>query len=94
MKINEIKDGTTKINITGKVVEKESTREVTTRFGHTKVANAVIEDDSGTITLVLWGDEVEKIKEGDNVKVENGYVKEWNGALQLSVGKFGKLTVV
>jgi replication factor A1 len=94
MKINEIKDGTTKINVTGKVVEKEAVREVTTRFGRTKVANAVLEDDSGTITLVLWGEEVDKINEGDNVKIENGYVKEWNGSMQLSIGKFGKLTVV
>ena len=94
MKISEIKDGSMKINVTGKVVEKEETREVTTRFGRTKVANAVLEDESGTITVVLWGEEADKINQGDSVKIENGYVKEWNGSLQLSVGKFGKLTVL
>ncbi len=94
MKINELKDGQGKVNIEAKVVEKEATREVTTRFGHTKVANAVIEDDSGTIILVLWGDEIDKVSEGNTVKIENGYVKEWNNSLQLSVGKYGKMTVL
>lgn len=94
MKINEIKEDSRKINVEAKVVEKEGTREVNTRFGKTKVANAVIEDDSGTMVLVLWGEEADKVKEGDTIKIDNGYVKEWNGSLQLSVGKFGKMTVL
>jgi replication factor A1 len=93
MKINELNDRSMKVTVEGKVVEKEEAREVNTKFGRTKVANAVIEDDSGTIILVLWGDQVDKVNEGDAVKVENGYVKEWNGSLQLNVGKFGKLVV-
>lgn len=94
MKIADIKENAMKITVEGKIVEKEEAREVNTKFGRTKVANAVIEDDSGSIVLVLWGDQVDNIKEGDSVKVENGYVKEWNNSLQLNVGKFGKLTVI
>ncbi len=94
MKIAELKNGTGKVNLTAKVVEKEETREVNTKFGKTTVANATIEDDSGTIILVLWGEETQKINQGDTVKIENGFVKEWNGSLQLSAGKFGKLSVL
>ena len=94
MKISDLKDGTGKVDIEAKVVEREATREVNTKFGHTKVANAVIEDDSGTISLTLWGDDADKVKEGDTVKIENGFVKEWNNSLQLSVGKYGKMTVL
>lgn len=94
MKISDLKDGAGKVDLEAKVVEKESPREVNTKFGRNKVANAVIEDDSGTIALTLWGDDTEKIKEGDTVKIENGFVKEWNGTLQLSVGKYGKMTVL
>ena len=94
MKISELKDGTGKVNIEAKVIEKEATREVNTKFGRSKVANAVIEDDSGTIALTLWGDDADKVKEGDSLKIENGFVKEWNGTLQLSVGKYGKMTVL
>ena len=94
MKISDLKEGTGKVDIEAKVVEKENTREVNTKFGHTKVANAVIEDDSGTISLTLWGDDADKVKQGDTVKIENGFVKEWNNSLQLSVGKYGKMTVL
>ncbi len=94
MKIAELKNGTSKVNLTAKVVEKEETREVNTKFGKTTVANATLEDDSGTIVLVLWGDETQKVSKDDTVRIENGYVKEWNGSLQLSAGKFGKISTV
>lgn len=94
MKISDLKEGSSKVNIEAKVTEKEETREVTTRFGKTKVANSVIEDDSGSMVLVLWGEQADQVKQGDNIKIENGFVKEWNNSLQLSVGKFGKLTVL
>ncbi|MBI3190736.1 DNA-binding protein [archaeon] len=94
MKISELKEGTSKVNLEAKVVEKEDSREINTKFGQTKVANAVIEDDSGSIALTLWGDDADRIKQGDEIKIENGFVREWNNTLQLSVGKFGKLTVL
>ena len=94
MKISDLKDGAGKVDIEAKVVEKDNSREITTKFGHTKVSNAVLEDDSGTITLVLWGDDADKVKEGDSLKIENGFVKEWNNSLQLSVGKYGKMTIL
>ena len=94
MKISDLKDGTGKVDIEAKVIEKEAAREVNTKFGRSKVANAVLEDESGTIALTLWGDDADKVKEGDMLKIENGFVKEWNSTLQLSVGKYGKMTVL
>ena len=94
LKISDLKDGAVKVNVEGKVVEKEAAREVNTKFGRTKVANAVIEDDSGSIVLVLWGEQADQVNEGDTVKIENGYIREWNNSLQLNVGKYGKLTVL
>ena len=94
MKIAEINMNSRGVTITAKVESKSEVRNVNTKFGQNTVADAVIEDDSGNIKLVLWGEEIDKIKVGDRVKIENGFVKEWNGELQLSVGKFGKMTVV
>ena len=94
MKIAEINMNSRGVTITAKVESKSEIRNVNTKFGQNQVADAVIEDDSGTIKLVLWGDEIDKIKIGDRVKVENGFVKEWNGELQLSIGKFGKMSVI
>ncbi len=95
MKISDLKDGASKVHVTAKVIEKGAPRDINTRDGRqTRVANAVLEDESGTIVLTLWGDEIDKLSEGDTVNIENGYVKEWKGTLQLSVGKYGKMTVV
>ena len=94
MKISDLNRDSRKVNIEAKVVEKQETREVSTKFGNTKVANAVLEDDTGTMVLVLWGDDADKVKEGDTVRIENGYINEWKDALQLNVGKYGKLTVL
>ncbi len=94
MKISELSSSSKKVNITAVVAEKEEPRDVNTRFGQNRVCNATLEDDSGNIKLVLWGDEVDSIKIGDKVKIENGYIKEWNGEIQLSVGKYGKIEVL
>jgi len=91
MKIADLKTGDAKVNVEGHVVEKGDVRDVNTKFGQTQVCECVIEDDSGVITLVLWGDQIKDIAQGDNVRVENGYVKEWNNSMQLNVGKFGKV---
>lgn len=94
MNISEINMDSRKVTVEAKVVEKEEPRDINTRYGATRIANAKIEDSSGSIKLVLWGDETEKVKEGDKIKIENGFVKEWDGELQLSIGKYGKLTVL
>ena len=94
MKISDIKTTTDKVNLEAKILEKGEPREVNTARGPTRVAECTLEDDSGTIILVLWGDQIDSVKEGDKIRVSNGYVKEWNGALQVNAGKFGKIEVV
>ena len=62
------------------------------KFGRElRVADAMLEDDSGTVKLSLWNDDVSKFKAGDKVKITNGYVNEFQGEKQLTAGKFGKM---
>ena len=56
------------------------------------LADAKLKDDSGEIIMSLWGDDAAKYATGDKVKIENGWVSEFKGNLQLSAGKFGKIT--
>lgn len=80
--------------IKGEVIEKEDTREIVTRYGRrTNVANAKLKCEDGEIKLTLWGDDIDKVKVGDTVTIENGWVTEFRGELQISLGKNGKLTV-
>lgn len=59
-----------------------------------RVANAVAKDDTGDIKISLWNEQIDQVKAGDKIKITNGWVSEWQGELQLTTGKFGKLEVI
>ncbi|MCL4373640.1 MAG: OB-fold nucleic acid binding domain-containing protein [Candidatus Marsarchaeota archaeon] len=95
MKISELKVGTSNVTIQGKVVNKDEPREVVTKYGkRLSVANITVQDDTGTIAMSLWGNDIDSVNVGDMIEVSNGYVNEFRGTPQLSTGKFGKVKVV
>lgn len=74
------------------VSQLEAVREITKRDGTAqKVRNGRLKDDTGEITLVLWGEEVALVNEGDRVRITEGWVKEYQGRPQISLGRVGKL---
>jgi replication factor A1 len=94
MKIIELKPGMRRVDIAAKVLNISEAREVTTRAGEqSRVASADVSDDSGTVKLTLWNEQIDQVKANDNVKIENGYVTSFRGETQLNVGRYGKLTV-
>lgn len=96
MNINDLRDGMRKVDVEGTIVEKGEQREVSSRYTNEtfRVADAVIKDESGTITLTLWGEQIDNVNVDDKVKIENGYIKSFRGEIQLNVGKYGTLTVL
>ncbi len=95
MKISELRAGASNVTIQAKVVKKEDPREVVTKYGkRLSVANITLEDETGTIPMSLWGNDIEIVGLGDTIEVTNGYVSEFRGTPQLSTGKFGKISVV
>ncbi len=93
MDITKVEPGMTGVNIKGKILEIGKIRDVKTRYGETRVANALLEDSTGQLKLTLWGDQIEKVSEGDVVEIKNGYAREWQGEIQVSVGKRGELNI-
>lgn len=95
MKINELRDGMKRITMQAKVTEKSDPREVTSRFKDQtyKVATALITDETGTIKLTLWNEQIDQVKVDDVVNIQNGYVTSFKGEIQLNVGKYGTLAV-
>ena len=95
MNIKDLRNGMKRVNVEAKVVEKSNPREVTSRYKDEtyKVADAVVADDTGSIKLTLWNEQIDQVNVNDTIKIENGYVTSFKGEIQLNVGKFGKLTV-
>ena len=94
MEIKDLKPRQGSVEVTATVIDKSEPRSFDKQGNKGTVCKATIKDDSGSIVLTLWNDEVSKISIGDKIKITNGYVSEWQGELQLSAGKFGKLEVV
>lgn len=95
MKINELRDGMKRIDVVAKVDEKAETREVTSKFKDQtlKVATALISDETGTIKLTLWNEQIDQVNVNDKVKIQNGYITSFRGEIQLNIGRYGTLTV-
>jgi len=90
-KINEIQPKQGNIEVEAVITELGEKRTYN-KFGkELNVADAVIQDDSGTIKLTLWNEDIERFKAGDKIKVINGYANEFQGETSLTSGKFGKI---
>ena len=94
MKISELKAGISNVEIEAEVVEKDEPKEVITKYGkRVNVAHAVLKDDTGRISISLWGNDINSVDVGDKVRLSNCYVSEFRGTPQLSTGEFGKIEV-
>ena len=94
MKISELTPGTGNVDLEAEVASVETPREVNKNGRVLRVANVTLKDDSGTIVLTLWNDNIDKVQEGAKVRISNGYVNTWQDKTQLTLGKFGKIDVV
>lgn len=94
MNIEELKPGQGNVNIEVEVIDVSEVREFNKYGREGRVATAKVKDDSGEIDLSLWNESIDEVSVGDKVKIENGYVSEFQGNKQLTAGKFGTLTVV
>ena len=75
------------------VTEVDEPRTWTNARGSGTVANAKAKDETGEVKITLWNDDVGLVKPGNKITIENGWVSEYQGELQLSTGRFGKLVV-
>lgn len=93
--IKDLHDGMKRVDVEAQVVEKGDPREVKSRFKDEtyRIVDAVVADETGSIKLTLWNEQIDQINVGDKIKIENGYVTSFKSEIQLNVGKFGKLTV-
>jgi replication factor A1 len=90
-KVSELRSGQGNVNVSGVIKEMGELRSFNKYGKELRVANAIFEDSSGSIKLTLWNDDSTKFKQGDKVKIVNGYVSEFQGEKQLTSGKYGRI---
>ena len=95
LNIKDLRNGMKRVTVEANVVEKGETREVRSRYKDEtyNVADAVVADETGSIKLTLWNEQIDQVEVGNKIKIENGYITSFKGEVQLNVGKFGTMTV-
>jgi replication factor A1 len=92
-KVRDLTPSSKQVNVHAKVVNVGEPKEVMGKYGDPrKVAEAVIGDDTATITLSLWNEQIGTIAKEDVILVDNGYVSLVRGHMRLNVGRYGNLT--
>lgn len=93
IKIEELQEGMNDISIIGRIKKIYPIKE----FDTGKVANLIIDDESGDIRVALWNEKTEMLKKvevGTVVEIKHGYVKKgFRDSLDLNIGKRGNLKI-
>ena len=92
-KIRDLTTYSRRVNLIAKVLEMGDAREVSSSSDGQlhRVAEALVGDESGTVLLTLWDENIGRFSVGDVVKVENGYAGTFRGSLRLNIGKYGNI---
>jgi replication factor A1 len=81
------------ISVEGKITDISESRRVQTRYGLRSVADSTLEDETGTIKLSLWEENITRVSIGDNVKINGAYITEFRNQFQLNIPRSGKLEI-
>ncbi len=92
-KVRDLTPNSKQVNVLAKVLSVGEPKEVMGKFGDPrKVCEAVVGDDSATITLSLWNEQIGSIQKDEVVLIDNGYVSLVRGHMRLNVGRYGNLS--
>ena len=92
-KIGQLHNKMKHVNLKAKIVEILPVKRVMTRFGQwANFTNVKIADDTGTIHLNLWNKQLKTHDVGDPIEIKNGHVAQYQGELQLRLGRKGSIT--
>ena len=95
LQIRDLRSGMAQVCLKAKVLEIPKPSLVYTRYGnYASVANALIADETGTIRLCLWNEQIQSISAGDTIQIENARASTFKGQRQLNIGRKGFLSSV
>ncbi len=91
--VDELRPGLRGINIKVRCNSKNEVREVVSRkTGETfRVTEALVGDETGSILLTLWNEDIDKMKTEQVYQLNNAYTTVFKGSLRLNLGKYGSM---
>jgi len=90
--IRDLKPGMGNVDANVKVSDISELKQITTGAGvEHKIIELKVQDETGSITLVLWNDKIIPIKVGDMLEIKNSFVTSFKGDWRINVGKYGNV---
>lgn len=95
VKVEVLTPNSKAVNTIVKVISKSPVRNVTGRdYSTRRVADALVGDETGSIYLTLWDDNIEKVNEEHTLRITNGYINLFRGNMRLNIGKYGSYQIL
>src|SRR5436189_6008896 len=90
-KVKDLTPATKQVNVRVKVLGLSEEREITSKFGEArKLVEATVGDETGTVLLTLWNEQIGNGQQDETLSIDNGDVTLVRGHTGLNVGKRGK----
>lgn len=94
VKVDQIRGGMRNMRIIGTLKEVEEPVEMATRYGRAMLAKAVLQDETGSVRLNLWRDQIDIAKVGDRIILENAFAREFGGVVEVNIGADGNISLL
>ncbi len=94
--VGDLSPRSREVNVKVKVVKMNEIREVTSRRDGSinRVTEALVGDETGSIYLTLWNENIDKVKVDGTIKIENGYCNLFKGNMRLNIGRYGSMSEI
>lgn len=90
-KVDMLKPGFRDLIMIVKLVDTGLQRVVSSRGRRSehRVGEALVGDETGSVLLTLWDNQIERFGLGDVLEIKKGYTSVFRGSLRLNIGRYG-----
>jgi len=96
LKVEALKPDLQDLNLIVKILNIGPSRGVLSKRDQRQrlIAEALVGDETGSVVLTLWEDQIRRFTANDVVDIRQGYTNLFKGSLRLNVGRTGRIEKV
>ena len=95
MDIRDLKPGMDHVNMKIRVSNVSESKQIVTGADvEHEIVELEVQDETGSITLVLWDDKIIPIKVGETLQISSGFVTSFKGVWRINIGRYGDVVKI
>jgi len=90
LKVKDLRPRNKKVAIEIHVLRKDEPKAIKSKRDRTAhiMVEALVGDDTGTILMTLWDENVDAIEQGKTYFIDNAHITLFHGSMRLNIGKY------